>query len=56
MDMTRCLLLDTRLESRLEGEAIAIANYLQNRFPLKSRFNPKPFMNWYMLRNLIIHC
>lgn len=36
MDMTRCLLLDAKLEKKFWGEAIATANYLLNRLPSKA--------------------
>lgn len=36
MEMARCMLIDADLLNKYWGEAVVIANYLQNRLPINA--------------------
>lgn len=46
MEMARCMMLDAKLEHRFWGEAVTMANWLQNMLPWKS-VDRTPFEHWY---------
>ncbi|KAG5872584.1 hypothetical protein JTB14_035564 [Gonioctena quinquepunctata] len=54
MEMVRCMLFDAKLPNRFWGEAIANANYLQNRLPSRS-IDVTPYEMWKNKKPNISH-
>lgn len=46
IEMARCMILEAELENKFWGEAVVMANYIQNRLPAKDIVRT-PFENWY---------
>lgn len=46
MDMTRCLLIQSRLPNSFWGEAVNTANYIRNRCPSKTLNGETPYKKW----------
>ena len=46
IEMTRCMLIDAKLDKKYWGEAVVTANYLQNRLPSRS-IEKTPYELWY---------
>lgn len=46
MEMSRCVVIDANLEKKYWGEAVNMANFLQNKLPTKAK-EKTPFELWY---------
>lgn len=46
VEMARCMLIDGKCEKQFWGEAVAMANYMQNRMPTKGA-DVTPFEGWF---------
>lgn len=46
IEMARCMILEAKLENKFWGEAVVMANYIQNRMPATDVVRT-PFENWY---------
>lgn len=46
IEMARCMLIESGMEKKFWGEAVTMANYIQNRLPAKD-IDKTPFESWF---------
>lgn len=54
IEMARCMIIESKLDNRFWGEAVMMANYIQNRLPWKSVLTT-PYEGWFGKKPNIQH-
>lgn len=54
IEMSRCMLLEAGMENKYWGEAVVMANYMQNRLPTKA-IDKTPYEAWFDRKPNIAH-